>query len=121
MHTDDRAESVSSLPGPPPKKKDANMKTSKPADLRAEYDFGAGTRGQYAARYAEGSNVVVLAPRWGRAFSDLRRRQSPAPHPAPALQSHPTPFARRLTGDHKTVDAQAFMQEMSLQLQQCGF
>ncbi len=38
------------------------MKTSKPADLRAEYDFGAGTRGQYAARYAEGSNVVVLAP-----------------------------------------------------------
>jgi hypothetical protein len=27
-----------------------------------EYDFSKGVRGKYAARYAEGSNVVVLDP-----------------------------------------------------------
>lgn len=31
-------------------------------DLRDEYDFSHGVRGKYAARYAEGSNVVVLEP-----------------------------------------------------------
>jgi hypothetical protein len=30
--------------------------------MRAEYDFSGGVRGKYAARFAEGSNVVVLAP-----------------------------------------------------------
>jgi hypothetical protein len=27
-----------------------------------EYDFSEGVRGKYAARYAKGSNVVVLKP-----------------------------------------------------------
>lgn len=27
-----------------------------------EYDFSKGVRGKYARRYAEGANVVVLAP-----------------------------------------------------------
>jgi hypothetical protein len=31
-------------------------------ELRAKYDFSKGTRGKYAARYREGSNVVVLDP-----------------------------------------------------------
>jgi hypothetical protein len=31
-------------------------------DLRPEYDFSGGTRGKYAARFARGTNVVVLAP-----------------------------------------------------------
>lgn len=30
--------------------------------MRPEYDFSAGVRGVTARRYAEGSNVVVLAP-----------------------------------------------------------
>ena len=30
--------------------------------IRDEYDFSGGVRGKYAARYAEGSNVVVLDP-----------------------------------------------------------
>lgn len=35
----------------------------KPDDeMIEEYDFSKGVRGKYAARYAEGSNVVVLAP-----------------------------------------------------------
>jgi len=29
-------------------------------DMRDEYDFSRGVRGKYAARFAEGSNVVVL-------------------------------------------------------------
>jgi len=31
-------------------------------DMLAEYDFSQGERGKYAARYAAGTNVVVLAP-----------------------------------------------------------
>jgi hypothetical protein len=31
-------------------------------DVREEYDFSDGVRGKYAARFAEGSNVVVLDP-----------------------------------------------------------
>jgi hypothetical protein len=31
-------------------------------DIRDEYDFRGGVRGKYAARFAKGSNVVVLDP-----------------------------------------------------------
>jgi hypothetical protein len=37
-------------------------KNSQKADLLDEYDFSKGVRGKYAKRYAEGTNVVVLAP-----------------------------------------------------------
>ena len=37
-------------------------------DMRAEYDFSGGVRGKYAARYAEGSNVVVLDPDVAKEF-----------------------------------------------------
>jgi len=30
--------------------------------MRPEYDFSGGVRGKYAARYAEGTNLVLLAP-----------------------------------------------------------
>lgn len=30
--------------------------------MRPEYDFSQGVRGKHAARYASGTNVVVLAP-----------------------------------------------------------
>lgn len=30
--------------------------------MRGEYDFSKGVRGKYAARYAAGTNVVVLEP-----------------------------------------------------------
>jgi hypothetical protein len=35
-----------------------------------EYDFKSGVRGKYAARYAAGSNVVVLSPAVARVFTD---------------------------------------------------
>lgn len=37
-------------------------------DLRAEYDFTGGVRGKHAARYAEGTNVVLLDPDVAEAF-----------------------------------------------------
>ena len=47
-------------------------KASKPAkraratttvrEMRPEYDFSKGVRGKYAAQFAEGTNLVLLAP-----------------------------------------------------------
>ncbi len=37
-------------------------------DMLKEYDFSNGIRGKYAARYAAGSNVVVLPPDLAQAF-----------------------------------------------------
>lgn len=31
-------------------------------EMRAEYDFSGGVRGKYASRFAEGTNLVLLAP-----------------------------------------------------------
>jgi len=31
-------------------------------EMRPDYDFSKGVRGKYAARYAEGTNLVLLAP-----------------------------------------------------------
>ena len=39
-------------------------------DVRDEYDFSKGVRGKYANRYAEGTNVVVLAPDVAEFFPD---------------------------------------------------
>ena len=39
-------------------------------DLLDEYDFSQGVRGKYAKRYAEGTNVVVLAPDVAAVFPD---------------------------------------------------
>ena len=39
-------------------------------DMREEYDFSGGVRGKYAARFAEGSNVVVLDPDVADLFAD---------------------------------------------------
>jgi hypothetical protein len=37
-------------------------------ELRPEYDFSQGVRGKYAKRYAEGTNIVALAPDVAKAF-----------------------------------------------------
>jgi hypothetical protein len=36
--------------------------------MRPEYDFSQGVRGKHAAKYAEGTNVVVLEPDVAREF-----------------------------------------------------
>ena len=45
-------------------------KIDSPNDSIAEYDFHDGTIGKYARRYAEGRNVVLLAPDVAEAFPD---------------------------------------------------
>jgi len=39
-------------------------------ELRAEYDFSGGVRGKYAARYAEGTNLVLVDPELAKRFPD---------------------------------------------------
>ena len=36
-------------------------KNNRKADLLEEYDFSKGIRGKYAKRYAQGTNIVLLA------------------------------------------------------------
>src|SRR5882724_7510367 len=63
-----------SVPGLPVGWKERPMKQrktkSRQADdsLRPEYDFSQGVRGKHAARYAAGTNVVVLEPDVASAF-----------------------------------------------------
>ena len=38
--------------------------------IREEYDFRSGVRGKYAARFAKGSNIVVLDEDVARVFPD---------------------------------------------------
>ena len=42
--------------------------TKRTTDMRAEYDFSKGVRGKYAKRYAQGTNVVLLAPDVAKVF-----------------------------------------------------
>lgn len=39
-------------------------------EMLDEYDFSGGVRGKYAARFARGSNVVVLDPDIAQIFPD---------------------------------------------------
>lgn len=39
-------------------------------EMLDEYDFSDGVRGKYAARFAQGSNVVVIDPDVAQVFAD---------------------------------------------------
>ena len=59
--------------------RDGNMKTTKASKstsdadtMRAEYDFSNAVRGVTAARYAQGTNVVLLEPDVAQVFPDSR-------------------------------------------------
>ena len=45
-------------------------KTTQGDEMRSHYDFSGGVRGKYAERYAQGTNVVVLAPDVAEVFQD---------------------------------------------------
>jgi hypothetical protein len=50
-------------------KKQSRRKVREDKDtMRPEYDFSKGVRGKHAAKYAEGTNVVVLEPDVAREF-----------------------------------------------------
>ncbi len=62
-------------------------------EMRPEYDFSGGVRGKYAAAFARGTNVVVLAPDVADAF-----KTSKAVNDAlRSLKRKPARKARRLT------------------------
>ena len=43
---------------------------AKPSKMRSEYNFRGGSRGRYAEKYAEGTNLVLLAPDVAEVFPD---------------------------------------------------
>jgi len=47
-----------------------SAKKKRVPEMLDEYDFSKGVRGKYAKRYAEGTNVVVLAPDVAEFFPD---------------------------------------------------
>lgn len=53
--------------------KGVNMKKAiQTSGLRREYDFRGGKRGKYAARYAKGTNVVMLDDDVAAVFRDAK-------------------------------------------------
>jgi hypothetical protein len=42
------------------------------SEMQPEYDFSRGSRGKYARRHAQGTNVIVLEPDVARAFPNAR-------------------------------------------------
>ncbi len=42
--------------------------TASEREMLEEYDFRGGVRGKYARRYAEGSNIVIVAPELAEVF-----------------------------------------------------
>lgn len=48
----------------------ARTRTTPADDILPHYDFSAGVRGKYAARYREGTNVVLLEPDVAARFPD---------------------------------------------------
>ena len=52
------------------KKTTKNTKTSEGREMRSESDFSRGTRGKHAARYKEGTNIVVIDPDVAKVFPD---------------------------------------------------
>lgn len=56
-------------------------------DMLDEYDFSNGTRGKYAARYAEGTNVVLLDPDVAAYFPDGAAVNSALRHLVAVIES----------------------------------
>ena len=47
-----------------------NEKNHEYTEIKKEYDFSKGTRGKYAKRYAQGSNIILLDPDVAEMFPD---------------------------------------------------
>lgn len=64
-------------------------------DLRAEYDFSGGVRGKHAARYAEGTNVVLLDPDVAKAFPNPATVNEMLRALAPFVRAQKGPIRRK--------------------------
>ena len=63
-------------------------------DILPEYDFSRGRRNKYAARYAEGSNVVVLDRDVAAVFSNASEVNAALRALAGVIRRYRTPRAR---------------------------
>jgi hypothetical protein len=70
-------------------KKQSRRKQSDSKDsIRSEYDFSRGIRGKHAAKYAEGTNVVVLEPDVAREFKTTEQVNETLRTVAKLLEQH---------------------------------
>lgn len=60
-------------------------------EMREEYDFSGGVRGKYAARYAAGTNVVVLDPDIAEVFPDSASVNEALRALVGIIRRHPSP------------------------------
>jgi hypothetical protein len=74
-------------------------KAKREPEMLDEYDFSHGVRGKYVKRFAEASNVVVLAPDVAEAFPDSASVNK-------ALRAL-VQLARKSTKNHSTNPVQA--------------
>ena len=56
--------------------------------MRPEYDFSKGVRGKHAAKYAQGTNVVVLEPDVAREFRTTEQVNETLRAVSKLLQQH---------------------------------
>lgn len=70
-------------------KKQTRRKLSRDEDkMRPEYDFSKGVRGKHAAKYAEGTNVVVLEADVAREFRTTEQVNETLRAVSKLLQQH---------------------------------
>ena len=70
-------------------KKQTRRRQSEAKDtMRPEYDFSKGVRGKHAAKYAEGTNVVVLEPDVAREFRTTEQVNETLRAVSKMLQQH---------------------------------
>jgi hypothetical protein len=70
-------------------KKNTRRKPSEDSGtMRPEYDFSKGVRGKHAAKYAEGTNVVVLEPDVAREFRTTEQVNETLRAVSKLLQQH---------------------------------
>ena len=69
-------------------KKQTRRKQSEADTMRPEYDFSKGVRGKHAAKYAEGTNVVVLEPDVAREFRTAEQVNETLRAVSKLLQQH---------------------------------
>ena len=62
-----------------------------PDELLPEYDLRGGVRGKYAARYAEGTNLMPLDPDVAAAFPDHREANAVLRAVAGLIRAHRPP------------------------------
>ena len=90
----DEARSVRDSKTPRENARTMARKTKCDDEMRNHYDFSGGIRGKYAARYADRTKVVVLAPEVTAVFPDSSGGNEGLSHP-PRVSTRTTRVKRR--------------------------